>query len=114
MRISDWSLDVCSSDLLFDAATLRVTTAMRPAFERLMGGLVRHGLLQKKKTGWELTRAFAEAADSADKILCNYIEKHRGDRQSVVSGTSVSVRLDLGGHRIITNINNIEAYVNIL
>jgi acyl transferase domain-containing protein/SAM-dependent methyltransferase/acyl carrier protein len=62
----------------FDAATLQVTTAMRPAFERLMGGLVRHGLLQKKKTGWELTPAFAEAADSADKILCNYIEKHRG------------------------------------
>ena len=62
----------------FDATTRRVTTAIRPAFERLMGGLVRHGLVQNKKTGWELTRAFAEAPDSADKILRRYIEKYPG------------------------------------
>ena len=51
---------------------------MRPVFERLMAGLVRRGLLQKKETGWEPTPAFAEAADSADKVLRNYIEKHPG------------------------------------
>ena len=33
----------------FDAATLRVTTPMRPVFERLMAGLVRRGLLRKKE-----------------------------------------------------------------
>ena len=33
----------------FDAATLQVAAPMRPVFERLMAGLVRHGLLRKKK-----------------------------------------------------------------
>ena len=33
----------------FDAATLQVATPMRPVFERLMAGLVRHGVLRKKK-----------------------------------------------------------------
>src|SRR3546814_14184172 len=41
-------------------------------------------------------------------IRRNEIQKRRGtgDRKSVVSGNSVSVRVDLGGRRIIKKINN--------
>ncbi len=62
----------------FDADRLRVAAPMRPAFERLTAGLVRHGLLRKTKSGWQPTAAFAKAADSADKILRNYIQAHPG------------------------------------
>jgi acyl transferase domain-containing protein/NADPH:quinone reductase-like Zn-dependent oxidoreductase/SAM-dependent methyltransferase/acyl carrier protein len=62
----------------FDAATLHVATPMRPVFERLMAGLVRRGLLRKKGGGFGLTPDFAQAADSADKVLRNFIKKHPG------------------------------------
>jgi hypothetical protein len=65
-------------NVLFDPVTLRVANSMRPAFARLMAGLVRHGLLEKNGAGWEPTPDFAEAADSAEKILRHYIEKHPG------------------------------------
>ncbi len=62
----------------FDADTLGVATTMRPVFERLAAGLVRHGLLRKTKAGWKPTAGFAAAADSAAKTLRNYIERHPG------------------------------------
>jgi NADPH:quinone reductase-like Zn-dependent oxidoreductase/SAM-dependent methyltransferase/acyl carrier protein len=62
----------------FDVATLQVTTAMRPVFERLMTGLVRHGLVRKKEGRFEPTADFDRAADSAEKVLRNFIEKHPG------------------------------------
>ena len=64
--------------VLFAAATLQVASSMQPAFERLLAGLVRHGLLEAKETGWEPASGFAEAADSAGKILRRYIEQHPG------------------------------------
>ncbi len=62
----------------FDADSLRVAAPMRPAFERLTAGLVRHGLLRETKKGWQPTARFARAADSAGKILRNFIEAHPG------------------------------------
>ncbi|MDQ3116855.1 MAG: acyltransferase domain-containing protein, partial [Verrucomicrobiota bacterium] len=62
----------------FDADSLRVATPMRPAFERLTAGLVRHGLLRETKKGWQQTERFTRAADSAGKILRNFIEAHPG------------------------------------
>ncbi len=64
---------------LFDAAILHVTGTMLAAFERLMAGLVRHGLLRKDDLGWEPTPDFTGAADSAGQILRSYIEKHPGN-----------------------------------
>jgi SAM-dependent methyltransferase len=64
--------------IAFDGTTLRVATAMRPVFERLMAGLVRHGLLRKIEAGFEPVPDFAEAAGSAGKVLRNYIEKYPG------------------------------------
>jgi acyl transferase domain-containing protein/NADPH:quinone reductase-like Zn-dependent oxidoreductase/SAM-dependent methyltransferase/acyl carrier protein len=62
----------------FDAATLQVATPMQPAFERLMAGLVRRGLLRKKEAGFEPTDDFAQAAGSAGKILRDFIQAHPG------------------------------------
>src|SRR3546814_13141464 len=82
MRISDWSPDVCSSDLvdLFvdgshvvaDAASGDLRTGQRSAMER-------------------------------DGTI---IVTQAGDRKSGVSGKSVSVRVDLGGRRLIKKRNN--------
>src|SRR3546814_14896749 len=67
MRISDWSSDVCSSDL--HAEPMSLDDALRLAETRAPE-------LQAREAGLE-------------------------DRKSVVEGKSVSVRVDLGGRRII-------------
>ena len=61
-----------AANIPFDAATLQVATAMQPVFERLMAGLVRHGLLRRKEMGFEAAPDFAQAAGSAGKVLRNY------------------------------------------
>src|SRR3546814_21008407 len=77
MRISDWSSDVCSSDLAEPRAPLRALVGLRPG--RLTGGVA--VLAVVAATGQEHER--------------------QQDRKSVVSGKSVSVRVDLGGRRLI-------------
>src|SRR6266404_9320 len=67
-----------TGNIPFDEATLQVATAMQPVFERLMAGLVRHGLLRRKEMGFEAAPDFAKTADSAEKVLRNFIEKHPG------------------------------------
>src|SRR3546814_17383890 len=67
MRISDWSSDVCSSDLIASRAAARCRDAA--------GG------------------------NAAGRGWCSTIQGI--DRKSVVKGKSVSVRVDLGGRRII-------------
>src|SRR3546814_19399897 len=77
MRISDWSSDVCSSDLQQSALELMLSRA------DCCGVAGTYGYDRKK-------RAIAA----------------RVDRESVVLGKSVSVRVDLGGSRIIKKINS--------
>src|SRR3546814_2112858 len=86
MRISDWSSDVCSSDLLrrtHRPARRRPRRAARvagpcvPAARRLDRGAVR------------------------PRPPDDHRPRARLDRKSVVSGKSVSVRVDIGGRRII-------------
>jgi acyl transferase domain-containing protein len=62
----------------FDAAALHVATPMRPVFARLMATLAGRGLLRENGGRFEPTPDFVLAADSADKALRNYIEKHPG------------------------------------
>src|SRR3546814_13229944 len=96
MLISDWSSDVCSSDLL----RLQLQSAADPAL----------GLLSDlRRGGLGLGRAHHRHAGG----LCHAVRprhlarlRHRAgtggtERKSVVSGKSVSVRVDLGGSRII-------------
>src|SRR3546814_16043834 len=84
MRISDWSSDVCSSDLLW---VLRVEP--RPEG---------HADVSRK----ELCRT--TRARHRDDVMCAVFRYHAQccvDRKSVVEGKSVSVRVDDGGRRII-------------
>src|SRR3546814_7544717 len=89
MRISDWSSDVCSSDLsarrrhrfLCDLAT--VFAPKRSARRALFGSW--------REAAWRWRPASAGVPSIPRK-----------DRKSVVEGKSVSVRVDIGGRRIIT------------
>src|SRR3546814_19525494 len=98
MRISDWSSDVCSSDLCLDhhrdAQRLQIVP---DAVGRLAGceDAAQHGVA----LGFALPEIVALGEGAAQ------------DRKSVVWGKSGSVRVDLGGRRIIkkktkTNISN--------
>src|SRR3546814_16859118 len=97
MRISDWSSDVCSSDLRRHRADI-------------------HGEGRHVQQVVEDARDFREQhADVLAARRCGDAEQpldgeHKGvlltqDRKSVVEGKSVSVRLDLGGRRIIKKKN---------
>src|SRR3546814_15771116 len=94
MRISDWSSDVCSSDLLAvelgvaeEAGTGAVLTVLR-GFALAVEVLVTHP---------------AGAAGDVEGDHDPVADGDLGDldRKSVVEGKSVSVRVDLGGRRII-------------
>src|SRR3546814_11492907 len=76
MRISDWSSDVCSSDLCPPPATSGCLPMPN----------AKHHCRRRWPTGGP-TRIY-------------------GDRKSVVQGKSVSVRVDLGGRRIIKKKKN--------
>src|SRR3546814_16513765 len=93
MRISDWSSDVCSSDLTvsedgeIDASAILFGDNLLRSLGRDLGndltqmvGVNSGNLATLRGVGIELT----------------------GDRQSVVSGKSVSARVDLGGRGTIT------------
>src|SRR3546814_15886964 len=104
MRISDWSSDVCSSDLLVDRHQLRA------AGEELLGRELFRGArgAARRLAGHHapalLVRAARPLADlrRGDRGgLGEGAPRRREDRKSVVSGKSVSVRVDLGGRRII-------------
>src|SRR3546814_21085302 len=83
MRISDWSSDVCSSDLDADSSSLAHGIQKRLEIALALSNHSRLLLLDEPMAG--LTGQ----------------ERSAIDRQSVVSGKSVSVRVDLGGRRII-------------
>src|SRR3546814_13313256 len=105
MRISDWSSDVCSSDLEVaaridaarqtseeDTGTFSVATAFR---------VIREDALQiRQATGDDETRIGLDERRPL-RVELGTAE----DGKSVVSGTSVSVRVDLGGRRIIKKKN---------
>src|SRR3546814_11264553 len=94
MRISDWSSDVCSSDL--DLADVRGQAVARRALEIAAAG--NHHLLLIGPPGCGKTMLASRLAGvlppAADEDALE-------DRKSVVSGKSVSVRVDLGGRRIV-------------
>src|SRR3546814_20028420 len=103
MRISDWSSDLCSSDLK------EIRT--KQTSESLSGTKVRKVSLPRYEDEGETLRflmkenlpgyfpftagvfPFKRDGEDPTRML---------DRKSVVSGKSVSVRVDLGGRRIIT------------
>src|SRR3546814_17053601 len=99
MRISDWSSDVCSSDLIPPAAIAAeaqnhpapdASTAWTEAAEALA---IRQLLLaEAERLGIE---AEAVADDEGNRLT------DEEDRQSVASGKRESARVDIGGRRSI-------------
>src|SRR3546814_17460156 len=81
MRISDWSSDVCSSDLARSA----------PGRSSGSPGYAGRGSGRRPST----------TAGTAATQRCTGKARRHGDRKSVVEGKSVSVRVDLGGGRRI-------------
>ena len=62
----------------FTADSLRVAAPMQPVFERLMIGLVNHGLLEKEAAGYRPTPDFFTTADSAQEALRSFVSNHSG------------------------------------
>src|SRR3546814_13269848 len=115
MRISDWSSDVCSSDL--PCPSLRAVSSLpslraegeaihpsacagrgllRRCAPRNDGEVVQH---ESSSAGLGIIRGVARIA--TDGTRYRSFGQTSGDRKSVVLGQSVSVRVDLGGRSII-------------
>src|SRR3546814_15807104 len=99
MRISDWSSDVCSSDLQAMLAG--------PGRVRLGVDVQAHGDARLAVGRAGLVLAPVGHHDGDLVIVGVDVFLHgSGDRKSVVEGKSVSVRVDLGGRRIIKKQKN--------
>src|SRR3546814_7416976 len=95
MRISDGSSDVCSSDL--PDTLLAVIKRQGP---RHRG----HAALRGNIAGIARETQFGtDAGHIDDRAITALHHMRQRDRKSVVKGKSVSVRVDLGGRRIIPN-----------
>src|SRR3546814_15794233 len=97
MRISDWSSDVCSSDL-HAAEGIRVNALLPGGTITPSGGDGNPAALEFIAGLHPMKRMAAPAEIAQAAVL---------DRKSVVSGKSVSVRLDLGCRRFIKKKNDI-------
>src|SRR3546814_20582555 len=110
MRISDWSSDVCSSDLGVDQIAGDQTMRQGVAF----GGRERERRVGARRVDGLVAQIFAVFDDLPVRPLPfpyrRQLFQHPAvsaatdiaDRKSVVKGTMVSVRVDVGGCSIIT------------
>src|SRR3546814_16266470 len=94
-RISDWSSDVCSSDLRCSLKS-RVTSVSASS-----GGWPSTCLLTARKTELSWDRGDRSGGSRTRSICCRGTARGNSDRKSVESGKSVSVSVDFGGRRII-------------
>src|SRR3546814_14678029 len=120
MRISDWSSDVCSSDLLaFDALAsaghdISLKTMLEPVTQALGNtpaiarqSYVHPRLVDLAKEGQATFRAGLRLPrktrylSRAERGLIAFLTGESADRKRVVSGTSVSARVAPGCRRII-------------
>src|SRR3546814_13908529 len=102
MRISDWSSDVCSSDLVVLANAVGTGVADDKSIYPYVDEMIRFYLTEepilKNVPTWQCRKP-----QDLSHVLANLpdLVVKETDRKSVVSGKSVSVRVDLGGRRII-------------
>src|SRR3546814_10313634 len=105
MRISDWSSDVCSSDLLYKDGLQRAR--FLPAIELLK----KHTEIVNVDSGIDYRLRALEQAELFHFPLDAEAEQSlERDRQSVVSGQSESVSVDIGGRRIIKKQSQCESH----
>src|SRR3546814_17252018 len=110
MRISDWSSDVCSSDLLLPLIAIVLFVVQGNAQDIFVKGDkvlnlsvgVGSSLYSGSAYG-SVTPALADSFEVGvvDDLFDENSALGVGDRKRVVSGKSVSVRVDLGGCRLI-------------
>src|SRR3546814_12466045 len=109
MRISDWSSDVCSSDLVGEiiAVMMRHRKADRLArFIAAGEGALRILHRQRDVAADEMPARVAQQRAGQQPAPRQHLEtvadaQHIRDPESVVAGKRVSVRVTLGGRRII-------------
>src|SRR3546814_20056369 len=115
MRISDWSSDVCSSDLsrgrsmIGNGAVSALSELAQHGWKSCVSGLGSsysdsfHIEIEHKLNGLRPTRARLTPAQTAGRKLgaCRRLPSSRRsrDRKSVVKGKSVTVRVEFGGRR---------------
>src|SRR3546814_15037689 len=99
MRISDWSSDVCSSDLFGDDGRSDLRGGGRDQGRLFPPFRVEGGAGGRRGRGLDRPRA----PDVRDAAACEARRSARStaDRKSVVEGTSLLVSVNLGGRRII-------------
>src|SRR3546814_15144379 len=100
MRISDWSSDVCSSDL--SAVRCSKSRIAMPATKIVASST----LMTLNAPRMENTTAGALRMMLPTPPPMLTSSEDMVDRTSVAEGTSVSVRVDLGGRRILTKQND--------
>src|SRR3546814_19126905 len=94
MRISDWSSDVCSSDLISRCAGIvDLRLGEGEGDEGSDGGDLQGWRAEARPPGGEGCQPIMQRAGGNSG--------RKADRKSVVSGKSVSVRVDPGGCRIL-------------
>src|SRR3546814_14833417 len=110
MRISDWSSDVCSSDLVGERGELaaqagRHALALPLADARLVVGP--HRRRQDVRPGADVGEAVVVTGHRGGDVRARAgpREQPAGDRKSVVQGTSVAVRVGPGGRRTLKKKN---------
>src|SRR3546814_13938417 len=110
MRISDWSSDVCSSDLILPGSlkSLVVVDLKLDVVEKNLAHV--HSLLFLEsdiivlRTAQHPVSYVQSRCEKRHHPACRTVA---ADRKSVVKGKSVSVRVALGGRRIIRKNNSI-------
>src|SRR3546814_12158829 len=109
MRISDWSSDVCSSDLF----ALAVVILFHHEARRQLGDVGTDDALERARAQDNVAGGLVADVHAGKQIGVAAIEGGGGDehgihvkqqdRKSDVEGQSVYVRVDLGGRRINKN-----------
>src|SRR3546814_17055610 len=92
MRISDWSSDVCSSDLEGTGEQV-----LRP--QRVQGADLAQGVPDQERRHHGHRARQHHGAEQQREQHTAEAEAVVADRQSVVEGKSAAVRVDLGGRR---------------
>src|SRR3546814_16404285 len=99
MRISDWSSDVCSSDLPDDVAAVGAVIGAETALAGVVIEVAEPRAAVKRLDRIGTERAEAHRRDVEQRGSIGFRALRRA-RKSGVEGKSVSGRVDLGGRRI--------------
>src|SRR3546814_20538077 len=112
MRLSDWSSDVCSSDLRVPRQRVAPSAVLSPSGILLSSSLISFNLLPLAVSyaaepgliprARRLPPVLPESAHAASPAPCGaWSAPSAGDRKRVVKGRGVSVRVALGGRSIL-------------